>query len=52
MTIAGVVYTRDLSLIWFPGHISFLILGFWIIALGIVKSIMTTRRNERTIFSR
>jgi hypothetical protein len=52
MAIAGVVSTRGLTLIWFPGPIIFLFLGFWIIALGIVKSIMTTRRNARTIFSK
>jgi hypothetical protein len=41
-----------LTLITFPGPIIFLFLGFWIIALGIVKSIITTRRNARTIFSK
>jgi hypothetical protein len=52
MTIAGVTSTRGLTLIAFPGPIIFLFLGFWIIALGIVKSIATTRRNARTIFSK
>jgi hypothetical protein len=52
MAIAGVVSTRGLTLITFPGPIIFLFLGFWIIALGIVKSIITTRRNARTIFSK
>jgi hypothetical protein len=50
MAIAGVVSTRGLTLIWFPGPIIFLFLGFWIIALGIVKSIMTTRRNAEQYF--
>ena len=31
MAIAGVVSTRGLTLIWFPGHIIFLFLGFWIL---------------------
>jgi hypothetical protein len=52
MAIAGVVSTRGLTLIAFPGPIIFLFLGFWIIALGIVKSIITRRRSVRTIFSR
>jgi di/tricarboxylate transporter len=51
MAIAGVVSTRGLTLIAFPGPIIFLFFGFWIIALGIVKSIIT-RRNTRTIFSK
>jgi hypothetical protein len=49
MAIAGVVSTRGLTLITFPGPIIFLFFGFWIIALGIVKSITT--RHERIIFS-
>ena len=52
MAIVGVVSTRGLTLIAFPGPIIFLFFGFWIIALGIVKSIMTTRRSARTIFSK
>jgi hypothetical protein len=51
IAIAGVVSTRGLTLIAFPGPIIFLFLGFWVIALGIVKSIITTRRSARTIFS-
>jgi hypothetical protein len=50
MVIAGVVSTRGLTLIWFPGPIIFLFLGFWIIALGIVKIVRT--RHQRIIFSR
>jgi hypothetical protein len=50
MVIAGVVSTRGLTLIWFPGSIIFLFLGFWIIALGIVKNVRT--RHQRIIFSR
>lgn len=50
MVIAGVVSTRGLTLIWFPGPIIFLFLGFWIIALGIVKNART--RHQRIIFSR
>ncbi|MDQ5859782.1 MAG: hypothetical protein M3278_02300 [Thermoproteota archaeon] len=50
MVIAGVVSTRGLTLIWFPGPIIFLFLGFWIIALGIVKNVRT--RHQRIIFSR
>ena len=52
MAIAGVVSTRGLTLIAFPGPVIFLFLGFWIIILGIVKSIITTRRNATTIFSK
>jgi hypothetical protein len=48
MVIAGVVSTRGLTLIWFPGPIIFLFLGFWIIALGIVKNVRT--RNQSIIF--
>lgn len=48
MVIAGVVSTRGLTLIWFPGPIIFLFLGFWIIALGIVKNVRT--RHQRIIF--
>ena len=48
MVIAGVVSTRGLTLIWFPGPIVFLFLGFWIIALGIVKNVRT--RHQRIIF--
>lgn len=51
MVIAGMVSTRGLTLITFPGPIIFLFLGFWIIALGIVKSIIT-RRSARTIISK
>jgi hypothetical protein len=51
MAIAGVTSTRGLTLIAFPGPIIFLFLGFWVIALGIVKSIRA-RRKERTIFSK
>ena len=50
MVIAGVVSTRSLTLIWFPGPIIFPFLGFWIIALGIVKNVRT--RHQRIIFSR
>jgi hypothetical protein len=50
MVIAGVVSTRGLTLIWFPGPIIFLLLGFWIIALGIVMNART--RYQRIIFSR
>jgi hypothetical protein len=50
MVIAGVVSTRGLTLIWFPGPIIFLFLGFWIIALGIMKNVRT--RHQRIIFSR
>lgn len=50
MVIAGVVSTKGLTLIWFPGPIIFLFLGFWIIALGIVKNVRT--RHQRIIFSR
>jgi hypothetical protein len=52
MAIAGVISTRGLTLIWFPGPIIILFLGLWIIALGIVKSIMITRRSAGTIFSK
>lgn len=48
MVIAGVVSTRGLTLIWFPGPIIYLFLGFWIIALGIVKNVRT--RHQRIIF--
>lgn len=48
--IAGVVSTRGLTLIWFPGPIIFLFLGFWTIALGIVNNVRT--RHQRIIFSR
>jgi hypothetical protein len=37
MAIAGVVSTRGLTLILFPGPILFLFFGFRVIALGIVK---------------
>lgn len=37
MTIAGAVATGGLTQIWFPGPIIFLLLGFWVIALGIVR---------------
>jgi hypothetical protein len=47
MAIAGMVYTRGLTLIWFPGPIIFLFLGFWLIALGIVKNVRT--RHHRII---
>ncbi len=50
MVIAGVVSTRGLTLIWFPGPIIFLLLGFWIIELDIVKNVRT--RHQRIIFSR
>ena len=50
MVIAGVVSTRGLTLICFPGHIIFLSLGFWTIALGIVNNVRT--RHQRIIFSR
>ena len=48
MAIAGIVSTRGLTLIWFPGPIIFLFLGFWLIALGIVKNVRT--RHQRIIF--
>jgi di/tricarboxylate transporter len=51
MAVAGMVSTRGLTLITFPGPIIFLFLGFWIIALGIVKSIIT-RRSAKTIISK
>jgi hypothetical protein len=47
MAIAGMVSTRGLTLIWFPGPIIFLFLGFWLIALGIVKNMRT--RHQRII---
>lgn len=47
MAIAGMVSTRGLTLIWFPGPILFLFLGFWLIALGIVKNVRT--RHQRII---
>jgi hypothetical protein len=47
MAIAGMVSTRGLTLIWFPGPIIFLFLGFWLIALGIVKNVRT--RHQRII---
>jgi len=47
MAIAGMVSTRGLTLIWFPGSIIFLFLGFWLIALGIVKNVRT--RHHRII---
>ena len=50
MVIAGVVSTGGLTLIWFPGPIIFLFLGFWIIALGIVKNVRT--RHQRIIFQK
>ena len=50
VVIAGVVSTRGLTLIWFPGPIVFLLLGFWIIALGIVMNVRI--RHQRIIFSR
>jgi hypothetical protein len=50
MVIAGVVSTRGLTSVWFSGPIIFLFLGFWIIALGIVKNVRT--RHQRIIFSR
>ena len=49
MGIAGVVSTRGLTLIVFPGPIIFLFFGVGIIALEIVKSIRT--RNARIISS-
>lgn len=50
MAIAGMVSTRGLTLIWFPGPIIFLFLGFWLIALGIVKNVRT--RHQRIILSK
>jgi hypothetical protein len=47
MAIAGMVSTRGLTLIWFPGPIIFLFLGFWLIALGIVKNVRT--KHQRII---
>lgn len=47
MAIAGMVSTSGLTLIWFPGPIIFLFLGFWLIALGIVKNVRT--RHQRII---
>lgn len=47
MAIAGMVSTRGLTLIWFPGPILFLFLGFWLIALGIVKNVRT--RHQRIV---
>ena len=47
MAIAGVVSTRGLTLIWFPGPVIFLFLGFWLIVLGIVKNVRT--RHQRII---
>lgn len=47
MAIAGMVSTRGLTLIWFPGPIIFLFLGFWLIALGIVKNVRT--RHQRIV---
>lgn len=37
LAIAGAVATGGLTQIWFPGPIIFLFLGFWVIALGIVR---------------
>jgi hypothetical protein len=48
MAIAGMISTRGLNLIVFPGPIIFLFFGFWVIALGIVKSIRT-RNAELTL---
>lgn len=47
MAIAGMVSTSGLTLIWFPGPILFLFLGFWLIALGIVKNVRT--RHQRIV---
>lgn len=47
MAIAGMVSTSGLTLIWFPGPIIFLFLGFWLIALGIVKNVRT--RHQRIV---
>jgi hypothetical protein len=47
MAIAGMVSTGGLTLIWFPGPIIFLFLGFWLIALGIMKNVRT--RHQRII---
>jgi hypothetical protein len=47
MAIAGMVSTGGLTLIWFPGPIVFLFLGFWLIALGILKNVRT--RHQRII---
>jgi hypothetical protein len=47
MAIAGMVSTGGLTLIWFPGPIIFLFLGFWLIALGILKNVRT--RHQRII---
>ena len=47
MAIAGMVSTRGLTLVWFPGPIIFLFLGFWLIALGIVKNVRT--RHQRIV---
>lgn len=47
MAIACMVSTSGLTLIWFPGPIIFLFLGFWLIALGIVKNVRT--RHQRIV---
>lgn len=41
ITIHGVIETRNLAVIYFPGPILGVMFGLWVLALGIAKSIKT-----------
>ena len=41
ITLHGVVDTRNLTIIYFPGPILGFLFGLWVITLGIVKSVRT-----------
>lgn len=41
ITVHGVIETRNLAVIYFPGPILGVIFGLWVLALGIAKSIKT-----------
>lgn len=41
ITIQGVIETRNLAVIYFPGPILGVMFGLWVLALGIAKSIKT-----------
>ncbi len=41
ITIHGVIETRNLSVIYFPGPILGVVFGLWVLALGVAKSIKT-----------
>lgn len=41
ITAHGVIETRNLAVIYFPGPILGVVFGFWVLALGVAKSIKT-----------